>query len=176
MEAPCIACERKTKYIGIECLNSICNICLVSVTPETKGYNKEEKKATLCQKCNTEKEVKITKEHDANTKKKLAQESILSALKVKSTNKQNLKQHKATSQHTRTVTPATAEKWKSEMAVHSLSEWLTYTIGKNGKVQGMKCIVCTKYEEQVKDMPNFSTYTIDKNGKGQGMKCIVCTK
>ena len=27
MKVPCIGCERKTKYIGIECLNSICNIC-----------------------------------------------------------------------------------------------------------------------------------------------------
>ena len=90
MEAPFIACERKKKYIGIECLNSICNISLVSVTPETKGYNKDEKKTTLCQKCNTEKEVKITKEHKANTKTKLVQQSILSALIVKSTSKQNL--------------------------------------------------------------------------------------
>ena len=98
MEAPCIACERKTKYIGTECLNSICNICLVSVTPETKGYNKEEKKATLCQKCNTEKEVKIIKKHKANTKQKVVHHSIFLALKVKSTSKRNPKQHKATSQ------------------------------------------------------------------------------
>ena len=50
-----------------------------------------------------------------------------------------------TSQQTRTATPATAEKWKSEMAVHYLSEWLTYSIDKNGKVQGMKCTVCAKF-------------------------------
>ena len=35
------------------------------------------------------------------------------------------------------------------MAVHSLSEWLTYSIEKNGKVQDMKCTVCAKYEEQI---------------------------
>ena len=97
MDVPCIGCERKTKYICIECLNSICNICLVSVTPETKSYDEEEKKVALCQKCNTEKEVKITKEHKANTKKKVVQKSIFSALKIKSTNKRNPQQHKATS-------------------------------------------------------------------------------
>ena len=61
-----------------------------------------------------------------------------------------------TSQQARTVTPATVQKWKSEMAVYSLSEWLTYSIHINGKVQDMKCTVCAKYEEQIKDMPNFS--------------------
>ena len=93
-------------------------ICFVSVTPDTKGYDKEEKKAALCQKYNTKKEVKITKEHKANTKKKVVYQSIFLALKVKSTCKRNLQQHKVTSQQTRTATPATAEKWKSEMAVH----------------------------------------------------------
>ena len=83
--------------IGCECLNSICNICLVSVTPKTKGYDKE-KKATLCQKCNTEKEVKIIKKHKANTKQKVVHHSIFLALKVKSKSKRNPKQHKATSQ------------------------------------------------------------------------------
>ena len=62
-----------------------------------------------------------------------------------------------TSQQTRTVTPATVEKWKSEMAVHPLSEWLTYSIDNNGKVQDMKWTVCVKYEEQIKDMSNFPT-------------------
>ena len=90
MDVPCIGCERKTKYICIECLNSICNICSVSVTPETIGYDEEEKKLALCQKCNTEKEVKITKQHKANTKKKVVQQSIFSASKVKSTSKRNL--------------------------------------------------------------------------------------
>ena len=90
MEAPGIGSERKAKYICKECLNSICNICSVSVTSETKGYDEEEKKVALCQKCNTEKEVKITKEHKANTKKRIVQQSIFSALKVKSTSKRNL--------------------------------------------------------------------------------------
>ena len=120
-------------------------ICLVSATPDTKGYDKEEEKAALCQKYNTKKEVKITKEHKANTKKKVVHQSIFLALKVKSTCKRNLQQHKVTSQQTRTAAPATAEKWKSEMAVHSLSEWLTYSIDKNGKVQGMECTVCAKF-------------------------------
>ena len=132
---------------------------LVSVTLETKGYDKE-KKATLCQNCNTEKEVKIIKKHKDNTKKKVVQHSIFSALKVQSTSTQNPKQHKATSQQTRIVTPATVEKCKSEMAVHSLSDWLTYSIDKNGKVQDMKRTVCAKYEEQIKDMPNFSNVLI----------------
>ena len=70
------------------------------------------------------------------------QQSIFSALKVKSTSKQNPKQHKATSQKTRIVTPATIEKCKSEMAVHSLSEWITYRIDKNGKLHDMKHTVC----------------------------------
>ena len=65
-----------------------------------------------------------------------------------------------TSQQTRTVTPATIEKWKSDMAIYSLSEWLTYSIHINGKVQDMKCTVCTKYEEQIKDMPNSSNALI----------------
>ena len=157
MEAWCIGCGRKTKQICIECLQSICNICSVSVTPETKGYDKEEKKVTLFQKCNTEKEVKITKEHKANTKKRIVRQNIFSALKVKSTSKRNPQQHKVTSQQTRTVTPATVEKWKSEMAVHPLSEWLTYSIDNNGKVQDKKWTVRVKYEEQIKDMSNFPT-------------------
>ena len=65
-----------------------------------------------------------------------------------------------TSQQPRTVTPATVEKGKSEMVVHFLSEWLTYSIDKSGKVQDMKCTVCAKYEEQIKDMPNFSNVFI----------------
>ena len=65
-----------------------------------------------------------------------------------------------TSQQPRTVTPATVEKGKSEMVVHFLSEWLTYSIDKSGKVQDMKCTVCAKYEEQIKDMPNFSNVLI----------------
>ena len=147
MEAPGIGSERKAKYICKECLNSICNICSVSVTSETKGYDEEEKKVALCQKCNTEKEVKITKEHKANAKQNVVQQSIFLALKVKSTNKQNRQQHKATSQKIRTVTPATVEKWKSEMAVHSLHEWLTYS---TDKVQSMMCTVCAKMKNKLK--------------------------
>ena len=106
---------------------------------------KKKRKPPYVKSTTQKKEVKITKEHKANTKKKVVYQSIFLALKVKSTCKRNLQQHKVTSQQTRTATPATAEKWKSEMAVHYLSEWLTYSIDKNGKVQGMKCTVCAKF-------------------------------
>ena len=154
MEAPGNGCERKAKYICIECWNSICNICSVSVTSETKGYDEEEKKVALCQKCNTEKEFKIIKEHKANAKQKVVQQSIFLALKVKSTNKQNRQQHKATSQKIRTVAPATVEKRKSEVAVHSLHEWLTYS---TDKVQSMMCTVCAKMKNKLKICQIFPT-------------------
>ena len=57
------------------------------------------------------------------------------------------------------------------MAVHSLSEWLTYSIDKNDKVQDMKCTVCAKYEEHIKDMPNFSNVLI-KSSKNYGKSVI----
>ena len=59
----------------------------MSVTPETKGYDEEEKKGVLCQKCNTEEERKLKKKHKAIAKNKAVQQSIFSALKVKLTRK-----------------------------------------------------------------------------------------
>ena len=72
----------------------------------------------------------------------------------------NPKQHKPTKPSNRTVTPATIENWKSELAIHSVAEWLTYDTDKDGKVKDMKCKFCTKYEEEIKTMPNFSNLFI----------------
>ena len=42
------------------------------------------------------------------------------------------------------------------MAIHSVSEWLTYNIDKNDKINDMKCTLCTDYEKELKKLPNFN--------------------
>ena len=70
--------------------------------------------------------------------------------------KKNPKQHIKSTTSTRTATPATMEKWKTELAVHNVSEWLQYGIDTNGKVNKMNCKLCISYSERIKDMTNFS--------------------
>ena len=70
-----------------------------------------------------------------------------------------------------TATAATAEKWKSEMAIHSVSEWLMYNTDKNDKINDMKCTVCTDYEKELKQLPNFNDVFI-KGCKNYKMSVI----
>ena len=72
----------------------------------------------------------------------------------------NPKQHKAPSTVSQSVTPATVDKWKAELASHSISEWLTYDIDKDGKVKDMKCKFCITYENDIKNLPNFTNIFI----------------
>ena len=76
--------------------------------------------------------------------------------KVKSTLKTNPKQHKDYSSSSRTVTPVTVEKWKSELVEYNVAEWLQYSVDSNGKVANMKCKFCITYKDAIKDLPNFS--------------------
>ena len=46
----------------------------------------------------------------------------------------------------RTVTSATVNKWKFELAEKGISEWLPFSADKDGKAQNLKCKVCTMYE------------------------------
>ena len=50
----------------------------------------------------------------------------------------------------RTVTSATVNKWKFELAEKGVSEWLPFSTDKDGKAQNMKCKVCTMYEYEIK--------------------------
>lgn len=81
---------------------------------------------------------------------------ITEPTKVKSTIKKNPKQHKDCSSSSRTVTPTTVEKWKSELAEYNVAEWLQYSVDSNGKVANMKCKFCITYKDALKDLPNFS--------------------
>lgn len=56
----------------------------------------------------------------------------------------------------RTVTAVTVEKWKDELAVHQVADWLIYDTDTKGKVQSFKCKVCTEYRKEIEGLPNFS--------------------
>jgi hypothetical protein len=57
---------------------------------------------------------------------------------------------------TRTVTPQTVEKWKSELADLYVAEWLEYAVDSNGKVKSLTCKFCTAFEDRIKTMDNYS--------------------
>ena len=82
---------------------------------------------------------------------KKSEESLPSLQKTKI----NSRQHKTPSNVSRTVT---VDKWKAELASHSISEWLTYDIDKDGKVKDMKCKFCITHENDFKNLPNFLTF------------------
>ncbi|XP_057317246.1 E3 SUMO-protein ligase KIAA1586-like [Hydractinia symbiolongicarpus] len=159
-DLPCCFCERSTKYRCISCQKTSCNICSTGVNSTVNGYSEEEKRVGRCPDCSVV----------INKQPKKIQRSIFSAFgknpptlaKQSATNittpqtkgKTNPKQHKQTTS-TRTVTPATVEKWKAELAQHSVAEWLLYDI-KDGKVKNMRCKFCTTYQSQIKTLPNYS--------------------
>ena len=147
----CTVCERNTKYMCIKCSLTLCNICAVSAYPTKEGYSEENKTVGLCKKYNDSNSLEVIVEDEKKSQNK--QTSILSFFfklkpqKCKTPSDTKQKQG-ASSMHT--ATAATAEKWKSEMAIHSVSEWLMYNIDKNGKINDMKCTVCTDYEKELK--------------------------
>ena len=55
----------------------------------------------------------------------------------------------------RTVTSATVNKWKFELAEKDVSEWLPFSTDKDGKAQNVKCKVCTMYEYEIKKIKLF---------------------
>ena len=147
----CTFCERNTKYMCIKCSLTLCNICAVSASSTKEGYSKENKTVELCKKCNDSNSLEVIVEDEKKSQNK-KQTSIFLAFKLKpqerKTPNETKQEQGASSTHT--ATAATAEKWKSEMAIHSVSEWLTYNIDKNGKINDMKCTVCTDYEKEFK--------------------------
>ena len=145
----------------IKCSLTLCNICAVSASPTKEGYSKENKTVGLCKKCNDSNSLEVIVKDEKKSQNK-KQTSIFSAFKLKpqkhktpSSSQSDTKQ-KQGALSTHTATAATAEKWKSEMAIHLVSEWLTYNIGKNDKINDMKCTVCTDNEKELKQLPNFN--------------------
>ena len=53
----------------------------------------------------------------------------------------------STTKPTRTVTKETVEKWKDELAVHRLADWLDYESNIKGQVESLKCKVCTQFRK-----------------------------
>ena len=166
----CLFCkERNTKYRCVTCDSSVCNVCSTEVTPETKGYDEEFKKVGQCKDCKKSEIKKMgSTESNVEPPKKL-QKTLFNMFGGKhlvtkkettlsSNTKNNPKQFKKTTTTTtsRTVTPATLEKWKSELADYFVSDWLDYTVDSNGKVKHMKCKFCTKFENAIKTIPNYS--------------------
>lgn len=57
---------------------------------------------------------------------------------------------------TRTVSKETVEKWKAELAVHQVADWLIYDTNLDGTVKSFKCKVCTQFVKDIEGLPNFS--------------------
>ena len=164
----------KLSTLCIACNQPICNKCATASEETVPGYSEELKQVGKCPDCTTD----FTKDFPdcsvTNTKKgskpqKKVQKSIFASFgtttpknlphaqtTVKSSFiKANPKQHKPTTTSTRTVTIATIEKWKTELATYNVSEWLSYDTDINGKVKDLKCKFSTMYENDIKSMPTF---------------------
>ena len=180
MESLCTVCnETNTKYTCITCEVFVCNKCAKAAGENVDGYNEELKRVGKCPDCDTDftktvPDCAITESVQAmqppKTKKvqksvydmfgKSAQNTLKESLPKKSEEslpslprtKINPKQHKAPLTVSWTVTPATVDKCKAELASHSVSEWLTYDIDKDGKVKDMKCKFCITYENDIKNL------------------------
>ena len=188
MESLCTVCnETNTKYTCIICEVFVCNKCVKATGENVDGYNEELKRVGKCPDCDTDftktvphwvitesvqamqpPETKKLQKSVYNMFGKSAQNKLKELLPKKSEEslpslpktKINPKQHKAPSTVSRTVTPATVDKWKAELASHSISEWLKYDIDKDRKVKDMKCKFCITYENNIKNLSNFTNIFI----------------
>ena len=135
-----------TKYSCITCDSPVCNICSKDVSPDTTGYNDELKKVGQCKSCS----VQESAEKDGKPPKKI-QKTIFNMFgstssKSATLTKENPKQADKISSSkmtSRTVTPSTIEKWKSELAEYFVPEWLEHAVDSKGKVKYLRCKFCT---------------------------------
>ena len=144
--------ERNTKYCCVDCSLPTCNICSMEVSSESKGYSEELKKVGRCKDCG---DVTITKNVIAAPPAKKVQKTIFASFGGAPGIKNNPKQFKKTVP-SRTVTPETVEKWKSDLGDLFVPEWLEYAIDTNGKVKHLTCKFCKLFEDKIKTMDNYS--------------------
>ena len=66
------------------------------------------------------------------------------------------KTHTSAVTQPRTVSKETAKKWKNELAIYNVHEWLSYSVDKYGHAIDLKCKFCIEFVDEIKNIDGFN--------------------